>query len=262
VPVGYVAASLQWDREDDASETIHDITLSFVGTGARFSKEYKSAEEVAAGLIQVPVGDYDILVTANMTGADGYIFEGLPATKADPGGIKVSLKSPASSPDQAWYGLAHVTVKPDDICVADVSLGRLMSTLAVVIDNVPSGADVVLTLGNVAKYVDLTARDEGGRYGLPSSELAGDLIIPVGSLRLLPTASGKERCMLSLDITNPSGATLSSLCEAPRMEVGKSYTLNLDYNKLRPYMYLIPYGISDWEDGWTVSGEILNPTNN
>ncbi len=261
VPVGYVAASFQWDQADDASEAIHSITLSFVGSGASFSKNYNSVEDVSADLVQLPVGDYDILVTANMTEADGYILTGRPATRADLGSIKVSLKSPASSPAQAWYGVSHVTVTEDDICVDEITLLRLLSTLSVSIDNLPSGAAVVLTLSNVAKNVDLTAKDAGGKYGLPSTELVGDLNIPKGSLRLLPTASGKERCMLTLDITSPSGVNLSSLCDTPRMEVGKSYTLNLDYNTLKPYMFLTTYSISNWEVGWTVSGEVLNPNN-
>lgn len=261
-PVGYVAATFKWDQADDASGAIHSITLSFGGSGASFSKNYNSVEDVSADLVQLPVGDYDILVTANMTEADGHILTGLPATRADLGSITVSLKSPASSPAQAWYGVSHVTVTEDDICVDEITLLRLLSTLTVSIDNLPSGATVVLTLSNVAENVDLTAKDAGGKYGLPSTELVGDLNIPKGSLRLLPTASGKERCMLTLDITSPSGVNLSSLCDAPRMEVGKSYTLNLDYNILQPYMYLTTYSISNWEVGWTVSGEVLNPTNN
>jgi hypothetical protein len=261
VPVGYVAASFQWDQADDASEAIHSITLSFGGSGASFSKNYNSVEDVSADLVQLPVGDYDILVTANMTEADGYILTGRPATRADLGSIKVSLKSPASSPAQAWYGVSHVTVTEDDICVDEITLVRLLSTLTVSIDNLPSGATVVLTLSNVAENVDLTAKDAGGNYGLPSTELVGDLTIPNSTVRLLPTASGKERCMLTVDITSPSGVNLSSLCDAPRMEVGKSYTLNLDYNKLQPYMYLTTYSISNWEVGWTVSGEVLNPNN-
>ena len=261
VPVGYVAASFQWDQAGDASEAIHDITLSFGGSSASVSKNYKGIVDVAGTLVQLPVGDYDILVTANMTEADGYILTGLPATKTDLGSIKVSLKNPASSPEQAWYGVTHVTVREDAISVVQITLSRLLSTLALGIDNLPSGADVVLTLSNVAKNVDLTAKDDGGKYGLPSTELVGDLNIPMGTNRLLPTASGKDRCMLTLDITTPAGINLTALCDAPCMEVGKTYTLNLDYNTLKPYMYITSYSISDWENGWTVSGEVLNPNN-
>lgn len=261
VSVGYVASTFQWDQADDAAEAIHDITLSFGGSAASFTNNYDSVEDVSADLVQLPVGDYDVLVTANMTEADGYILTGLPATRAGLGNIKVSLKNPASSPAQAWYGVTHVTVTEDDICVEEINLQRLLSTLAVSIDNLPSGADVVLTLSNIARNVDLTAKDSGGNYGLPSTELVGDLNIPNGTNRLLATASGKERCMLTVDITTQAGLKLTSLCDAPRMEVGKTYTLNLDFNAISPYMYLTTYNISDWEVGWTVSGEVLNPNN-
>ena len=83
VPVGYVAASFQWDQAGDAAEAVHGITLSFGGNGASFSKNYNSVEEVSADLVQLPVGDYDILVTANMTEADGYILTGQSALHSE-----------------------------------------------------------------------------------------------------------------------------------------------------------------------------------
>ena len=76
---------------------------------------------------------------------------------------------------------------------------------------------------------------------------------------LLPTAGGQERCYLTLNVTTPDGTPLTYLADAPRMECGKTYVVKLDYTKLRPYMLLSAFTINDWTEGWTISGEIINP---
>jgi hypothetical protein len=73
------------------------------------------------------------------------------------------------------------------------------------------------------------------------------------------TVSGQERCYLSLAVTTPEGTRLTYLADAPRMECGKAYVVELDYTKLRPYMLLEAFAINDWTEGWTITGEIINP---
>ncbi len=261
VPVGYIAPALQWDQADDAGAVIHNLTISVGGTGATFTKSFSSVEEASSELVQLPVGEYDILVTANMTEADGFILTGLPPTKADAamGSVKVSLKNPASSPAQAWYGVMHASVRQDAITMVDPVLRRLLSTLKVNIANMPAGTDMTMTLSDVAGNVDLTTKDAGGAYGLPAGEGVGDLALPAGPFNTLPTVSGKDRCKLTLDITPPGVPQLTVECDAPGIGLGKVCTLNLDFNTLKPYMYISTVTISPWEDGWTVNGEILNP---
>ena len=252
-----MAVSFQWEQADDAATPIHNITYSTGG----FTRSFSGAEEAASELLQLPAGEYDILVTANMTEADGYILSGMPATRADGSlpEVRVSLRDPASSPAQAWFGVGHASVKEGDITVVEPQLQRLLSTLTVNIANIPSGTTMTLTLGNVAKDVILTAKDNTGRYGVPGNETVADITIPGSAVNLVPTASGQERCILSIELTSAAGIPLTVVCNAPCMEVGKSYTLDLDYTKLQPYMYINSSSISPWEDGWTVDGEILNP---
>lgn len=255
---GTVAVALQWEQAEDAATPIQHITYSI----GNFTKFFASVEEYAGELLQLPAGEYDILVTANMTEADGYFLSGLGcATKSDGSlpEVKVSLLNPASSPAQAWFGVGHASVKEGDITVVEPLLQRLLSTLTVNIANIPAGTKMTLTLGNVAKEVILTAKDNTGRYGVPGSETVADITIPGSAVNLMPTASGQERCILSIELTSAAGIPLTVVCNAPRMETGKSYTLDLDYTKLQPYMYINSSSISPWEDGWTVDGEILNP---
>ena len=252
-----VAVALQWEQAEDAAIPIHNITYSAGG----FTWNFASAEEAASQPLQLPDGEYDILVTANMTEADGYILSGMPATKADGSlpEVKVSLKDPASSPAQAWFGVSHASVSEGDIAVAEPELQRLLSTLTVNIANIPAGTTMTLTLSNVAKEVILTAKDNTGRYGVPSGETVADITIQGNALNLLPTASGLDRCFLTIELTSAAGIPLTVVCDAPCMKVGKGYTLDLDYTKLQPYMYINSSSINPWEDGWTISGEILNP---
>lgn len=269
---GLLGTSLSWEMTDDGGTAIHSLSISVGGAAAPFSKTYKDAREAAGELIPVPSGKSDVLATVNMTDADGFAVSGMPATKADAavGDVWVSLKNPASSPAQAWFGVTGAEIRDRDITIAEPVLQRLLSTLSVNMSNVPAGTKVVLTLSNVAKSVNLTAKDAAGRWGLPGNDSVGDLQIASlaaaasGTLTLegftvLPTASSFTRCILTIDVTSASGKKLQCVCDAPHTECGKGYTLDLDFSALKPYMYLDAYSINPWEDGWTVSGIILNP---
>ena len=257
---------------EDAGTAVHALSVAVGGAAAPFSKTYKDAREAAGELIPVAAGKNDILATVNLTDTDGFSVNGMPATKADAavGDVVVSLKNPVSSPAQAWFGVAGAEIRDRDITIVEPVLQRLLSTISVNLNNVPAGTKVVLTLGNVAKSVNLTAKDANGRWGLPSSESVGDLQIAslaaasdgpldVEGFTVLPTASAFDRCILTIDVTTASGNKTQSVCDAPRTESGKAYTLDLDFTALKPYMYLDSYSISPWEDGWSVNGEILNP---
>lgn len=269
---GLLGTSLGWEMPDDAGTAIHSISLSVGGSAAPFTLYYKDAKEIAGELIPVPSGRNDVLATVNMTDADGFAISGMPVTRADAavGDVIVSLKDPASSPAQAWFAVSGAEIKEKEITTVDPKLQRLLCTLTVNLANVPAGTTVALTLGSVARSINLTAKDAGGRWGLPGNDSAGDLPIATltaaadGPLTLegftvLPTASGFPRCILIIDVTSASGHRTQCVCDAPHTETGMGYTLELDFNALKPYMYLNSYSINPWEEGWTVSGEILNP---
>ena len=269
---GLLGTSLEWEMPDDASTPIHSLSLSIGGAARPFTQYYKDAKEAAGELIPVAAGKNDVLATVNLSEADGFVIEGLPATKADVavGEVVVSLKNPASSPAQAWFAVTDAQVREREITLVKPALQRLLSSLSVNITQVPAGTKLILTMSNVAKSVNLTAKDADGRYGLPGEESVGDVQIasltaasdgPLGveNFMLLPTASAFQRCILTLDITSALGNKARCVCDAPHTESGKTYSLELDYTKLQPYMYLDTYSINPWEDGWTLNGEILDP---
>ena len=270
---GLLGTSLGWEMPDDAGTAIHSLTIATGGAATPFSRTYKNAKEAAGELIPVKVGLNDVLVTVNLTDADGFAISGMPASKAETGvgDVVVSLKDPVSSPQQAWFAVTGADINEREITTVEPKLQRLLSALTVNLADVPAGTQVVVTLSNVAKSVNLTAKDASGRWGLPSTDSVGNLQIATltaaadGPLSLdgftvLPTAAAFPRCILTIDVTAANGNKTQCVCDAPHTESGKAYTLDLNFSTLKPYMYLDTYSINPWEDGWTVSGEILNPT--
>ena len=282
LPVGYLTPQLIWDDPTDASTPIDDIHFIVSGTnGITVTHNFTNAEAAALWLQQLPAGEYDLLVTVDMDEAHGYVLENAATrgtTRADeelPTALpdtRVSLAEPSSSPRQSWYAVTHATVREDEITVAEFHLQRLLSELSVIVHNVPTGAAITASVERVASDVLLTHRDGQGRYGVADREdymtvslgaLAADPA-DAATLRhddhtLMPTAGGQERCYLTLNVTTPDGTPLTYLADAPRMEFGKAYVVELDYTKLRPYMLLSAFTINDWTDGWAITGEIINP---
>ena len=284
-PVGYLTPLLLWDDPADAgtTTTIDDIRFTVSGTGGTtVANRFNNTESAAEWLQQLPVGDYDLLVTVDMDEAHGYVLENAATrgvTRADEElhtalpDTRVSLSDPSSSPAQAWYAVTHATVREDEITVAEFRLQRLLSEISVIVSNVPTGAAITASVERVAHDVLLTHRDGQGRYGVADRE--DFLTVSLGALTadpddaatlrhddhtLMPTASGQSRCYLTLSVTTPDGTRLSYVADAPRMECGKAYVVELDYLKFRPYMLLTAFTINDWTEGWTISGEITDPT--
>ena len=284
-PVGYLTTQLVWDDLADANSAIDDIRFTVSGTnGTTVTHNFTDTESAAEWLQQLPVGDYDLLVTVDMDEAHGYLLQNVGTdtrsmTRADEAfhtalpDTRVSLAEPSSSPAQAWYAVTHATVREDEITVAEFHLQRLLSEISVIVSNVPTGATITASVERVASDVLLTHRDGQGRYGVADRE--DYMTVSLGALAadpadattlrhddhtLMPTAGGQERCYLTLAVTTPEGTRLTYLADAPRMECGRAYVVELDYTKLRPYMLLSAFTINDWTEGWIISGEITDPT--
>ena len=242
--------------------------------GVSRARSFSSIEESADWLQQLPAGEYDILVTADMDEPSGYI---LTATGAPSENMlvptSVSLKAPASSPRQSWYAVTHVTIREDEITVAEFKLQRLLPTLTINVTGVPAGTKVAVAVEQVTESVLLTEKDANGRYGvIQSAETKADfgLLTPAADdattlrldgKRLMPTAASQSRSLLRITTTEADGNVLVSTADCPRMELGRYYTLDFQYAALAPYMRFEAMTINDWTEGWIISGEILNPTN-
>ena len=243
-------------------------------SGYKAQTEAGSVEESADWLQQLPAGEYDILVTADMDDPSGYATaSNLTRSSSLLAPIVVSLKDAASSPRQSWYAVTHVTIREDEITVADFKLQHLLPTITVNVTGVPAGTKVAVAVERVAESVLLTEQDANGRYGVPmSKQTTADFgtLTPTAEdasthcldgKHLMPTAAGESRALLRITTTAPDGTVLTSIADCPRMELGMYYTLDFQYAALAPYMRFEAMTINDWTEGWTISGEILNPTN-
>ena len=276
-PVGYVAPQLLWEDEADepAITSINALSFWIQGSdGGNRTREFGSVEESADWLQQLPAGEYDILVTADMDDPSGYATaSNLTRSSSLLAPTVVSLKDAASSPRQSWYAVTDVTIREGEITVADFKLMRLLPTLTVNVTGVPAGTKVAVAVERVAESVLLTEQDANGRYGVPmSKQTTADFgtLTPTSEdasthcldgKHLMPTAAGESRALLRITTTAPDGTVLTSIADCPRMELGMYYTMDFEYAALAPYMRFEAMTISDWQEGWTISGEILNPTN-
>ena len=80
-------------------------------------------------------------------------------------------------------------------------------------------------------------------------------------MRLMPTVKDATNSHLHFIFTLASGTIQEYNAEAPLMMPSGKYTLKMKYPEMKSYMRIDPIKINDWEEGWTVSGEILNPEN-
>lgn len=273
--LGYLGNDLSWE---DIADIMSEITyVKFTVTGANGvleTHEFASPAEASEWMIPLPVGEYDVLVAANMNAANGFELSETVPTKASHTlpATYARLKNVSSNPAQAWNGIAHVKVEENQMATVHLDLDRLLALFTLKINNVPENSTIDVTVQNAAHYVTLTQERVVGHWGLPSEE-AGDVIVfaqlnaanaasAINEFKVFPTASGLDKTVILFHIKTSAGLEVDYVGEAPRMENGKKYTLELDYDKLSPYMYITSTAISDWEDGWAYSGEILNPSNN
>ena len=274
--LGFLGNDLAWEEIADVkSEITH---LKYIVTGANEvleEKEFSSPAEASEWMIPLPVGEYDVLVAANMDKANGFELSETVPTKSTltlPD-TYTKLTNASSNPVQAWNGIAHVKVLENKMATVHLELDRLMALFTLKIANVPAGTVIDVSMRNAADYVTLTReRSEAGHWGVPSEEISDDIILgrldennaatAINEFKVFPTATGLDKTILMFHIKTNKGLDLDYVGEAPIMENGKRYILEMDYEKLTPFMYITSVAINDWTDGWSFAGEVLNPENN
>ena len=273
-PVGYLTPLLLWDDQADAGAAIDDIRFTVSGTnGTTVAHNFTDTESAAEWLQQLPVGDYDLLVTVDMDEAHGYLLQNVGTdtrsmTRADEAfhtalpDPRVSLAEPSSSPRQSWYAVTHVTISEDKITVAEFRLRRLLTTLTLNIGNMPEGYTINAKVEHIAQSVLLTSQTTAGHYGVPSED---ELTVDFGSMpstgtsfsmtkRLMPTASSAERTIIHLYLVTSQGIEQDCTIDAPNMQIGQNYKLDLSYDDIHPYIYIKSTGVNDWEVGNDLNG--------
>ena len=176
-----------------------------------------------------------------------------------------------AGPAHAFYGVTQVNISDRaKITVAPVAIRRILSELTIIIEDAPSGAKLSGEVLDAAASFFPLCPDADGNYGLASARTMTVTIpetpqpspeaLVSPTLRLMPTASGREFSHLRILLTTPAGEQFEFRIEAPLMRPSGKYIVNLKYDQMRPYMRLSVHNINDWTEGWIYNGEILDPT--
>ncbi len=274
--LGFLGNDLAWEEIADVKSEITHLKYTVTGAnGVLEEKEFSSPAEASEWMIPLPVGEYDVLVAANMDKANGFELSETVPTKSTltlPD-TYTKLTNASSNPVQAWNGIGHVVVLENKMATVHLELDRLMALFTLKIANVPAGTVIDVSMRNAADYVTLTReRSEAGHWGVPSEEISDDIILgrldennaatAINEFKVFPTATGLDKTILMFHIKTNHDLELDYVGEAPIMENGKRYILEMDYEKLSPFMYITSVAINDWTDGWSFAGEVLNPENN
>ena len=257
---GYLSAELMWDEADDILSPIDDVMLTIAdGGNVLKNKQFASPLAVAEFVQQLPSGSYDALAAVNMSQARGYALttDNTKNTENNLPTTLVSLKDPLAKHAQSWFAVANATVSDGSLTVAQLSLKRLLASLSVTIKGAPDGTTADIAILHTAQSVNIATATASTDESAQNPVAA----LPVENLLLMPTAAALPRTMLILNIATPGGTPQQCTLDAPRIDIGKIYSMELEYNDLDVYLYITSTPITDWEECWTISGEIINPDN-
>lgn len=268
---GGLSVSLVWADEADNGAEVKDVKLWIFNAddgSPVVEKQYGSAQEIARQRFSLQEGHYRILTTANLV-APYIIGE---ATRAIPNmnHLVLGLSNPSASPEHAYYGVTDIVIDKEDVhYVTKSDMRRMLAKLTLIIEGVPEKTAIVGKVLNVANGILPLQTNEDGTFGT-ATYTEEECDIPEGieqkgnrlvteTLRLMPTANGFLTTRLFIQLTAPGGVVSNYDIEAPIMKSGGKYQINLEYEEMKPYMYLTSMKIDDWTEGWVYRGEILNP---
>ncbi len=272
---GFLGNDLEWEDIADVKSEITHLKYTVTGAnGVLETHEFNSPSEASEWIIPLPVGEYDVLVAANMNKANGFELGETVPSKASHTlpATYTHLTNASSNPKQAWNGIAHATVVNNKMATAHLDLDRLLALFTLKVTNVPDGTVIDVSMRNAANYVTLTQERVAGHWGDPSTDISDDITLGrltasnaltgIDEFKVFPTAKGLDETRIFFHINTNKGIDLDYEGRAPKMENGKKYILELDYPKLTPFMYITTAGpINDWTDKWSYDGEVLNPQN-
>ena len=268
---GGLSVSLTWADEADQGTEVKDVKLWIFNAddGSLVEeKHYGSAQEVASQRFALPEGHYQILAVANLI-EPFFIGE---ATRANlnMNQLMFGLSNPSASPDHAYYGVTDIVIDKSNVSyVTKDEMHRMLAELTISIEGVPKNTAISGKILNVATGLLPLQKNEDGTFGtttytkeecdIPLGIAAQDKRLITETLRLMSTANGFLTTRLFIQLIAPNGNVSNYDIEAPVMKSGGKYKINLEFEEMKPYMYLTSTKIDDWNEEWIYRGEILNP---
>ena len=268
---GGLSVSLAWTDEADKGTEVKDVKLWIFNAddgSPVVEKQYGSAQEVASQRFSLQEGHYQILTTANLV-APYIIGE---ATRAIPNmnHLMFGLSNPSASPDHAYYGVTDIVIDKSNVnYITKNEMRHILAELTIFIEGVPDNFAMIGKVLNVATGLLPLQKNEDGTFGTASytkeeCDIPLRIAVPgetlkTETLRLMPTANGLHTTKLFIQLISPGGVVSNYDIEAPVMKSGGKYKINLEFEEMKPYMYLTSTKIDDWTEEWIYRGEILNP---
>lgn len=258
-----LSAALSWADPADAGREIKDVRIWIFQAGGKLvaKRQYGSKFLIALDIHPLPVGEYDVVATTNLIepfGAEGdETFSSL----------QLKLREASTSAEHAHYAVGHISLPRDRNSRIGLSLRRILSELTVEVEGAPRGTKLETMVLNAADALMPSQKGAEGIWGRASNNkqpaqgktaIEQNGLIKTETLRPMPTVSHDAYAYLRFTFRLADGSLRECAAEAPIMKPAGKYTLKMKYSELKPFMHIKPTRISDWEEGWTVVGEILN----
>ena len=268
---GGLSVSLTWADEADQGTEVKDVKLWIFNAddGSLVEeKHYGSTKEVASQRFALPVGHYQILAATNLI-EPFFIGEATRAT-LNINQLMFGLSNPSASPDHAYYGVTDIVIDKSNVnYITKNEMRHILAELTIFIEGVPDNFAMIGKVLNVATGLLPLQKNEDGTFGTASytkeeCDIPLRIAVPgetlkTETLRLMPTAHGFHTTKLFIQLISPGGVVSNYDIEAPIMKSGGKYKINLEFEEMKPYMYLTSTKIDDWTEKWIYRGEILNP---
>ena len=268
---GSLSISLDWADEADEGTEVKDVKTWIVnaedGTLVEQS-QHNSAQEMASEHYDLPEGNYRILTTTNLV--DPFIIREQTRAVDNINRLVIGLSDPSASPKHAYYGVTDIVIDKEDVhYITKNEMRHILAELTIFIKGVPDNFAMIGKVLNVATGLLPLQKNEDGTFGTASytkeeCDIPLRIAVPgetlkTETLRLMPTANGFHTTKLFIQLISPGGVVSNYDIEAPVMKSGGKYKINLEFEEMKPYMYLTSTKIDDWTEEWIYRGEILNP---
>lgn len=268
---GGLSVSLAWADEADEGTEVKDVKTWIVNAtdGTQVAQsQYGSAQEMAKERYDLPKGNYRILTTINLV--DPFTISEQTRAVDNINSLAIGLSDPSASPEHAYYGVTDIVIDKEDVhYITRSDMRRILAELTIIIEGVPENTVISGKVLNVASGLLPLQKNEDGTFGTASytkeeCDIPLKIAVPgetlkTETLRLMPTANGFHTTKLFIQLISPDDTVRNYDIEAPVMKSGGKYQINLEYEEMKPYMYLTSTKIDDWTEGWVYRGEILNP---
>ena len=268
---GGLSVSLAWADEADEGTEVKDVKTWIVNAtdGTQVAQsQYGSAQEMAKERYDLPKGNYRILITTNLV--DPFTISEQTRAVDNINSLAIGLSDPSASPEHAYYGVTDIVIDKEDVhYITRSDMRRILAELTIVIEGVPENTVISGKVLNVATGLLPLQKNEDGTFGTASytkeeCDIPLKIAVPgetlkTETLRLMQTANGFHTTKLFIQLISPDDTVRNYDIEAPVMKSGGKYQINLEYEEMKPYMYLTSTKIDDWTEEWIYRGEILNP---